>query len=184
MKLLILTIAALPSLAFAQTVDGSGGQRLDLVGEAPSACVLAPPSAGAGVNASLNVHSGRSAEVILNQLVDEETARPRAASRSINFPVVCNAAHTVVVRTTRGALVAEGAEPGQGFRNRLPYQVSADWLGQTATGASDSLTPVNISAANGGAGSLSLIVEIPGGGDPLVSGTYSDSLVVEFRSAI
>lgn len=182
--LLALALTATPTLALAAPVDGRETARLDLAGEVPSACVISTPAAEAGSNTAFQPLAAESAAIRVIDLVDPLTAQARAASINLAFPVTCNGAHRLTVRTERGAMV--GSEPAAatpGFRDRLPYRVSAGWAGRTASGASDSGTPVDIPISNGAAGVLSLGVAIDPGGDPLVAGAYSDSLVVELQPA-
>lgn len=183
--LLSLTLAAAPAAAMAAPLDGTDSARLDISGASPSACVISAPAAEAGANAAFQSLEATSARVRIVDLVDPMTAQPRAASINLAFPVICNAAHRVTVRTPGGAMVRGGAPAPQapGFRDRLPYEVSASWAGQSDQGSSTTLTPVDINLPNGAAGTLSVAVNIPAGGEPLIAGAYSDSLIVELQAA-
>jgi hypothetical protein len=157
---------------------------VDLIGEAPPACVLRPPSAGASANAALEQVTDRTAEVRITRLVDPQTLEPQQASISLVFPLICNAAHRLTVRTTRGGLRLDvPAPPATGFRDRLNYTVEADWAGMRAQGSSESGQPIDLRTSDGAAGVVSLNIQIPGGGAPLVAGPYSDSIVVELQPA-
>lgn len=105
--------AVLVAAASAQAQTASTGERasnrLDLFGVAPSACVLSPPSSAAGTNASFTAQ-GAQGVVRLTQFIDPQTAQPRDAVISLGFPVVCNSAHRLVVRTD-GAGLARTAGP-------------------------------------------------------------------------
>jgi hypothetical protein len=168
----------------AAALGGLSSRRLDMIGDAPPGCVLSPPVDAGTVNASLQIADDRSAQVTITELADPETAIPRAATIDLDFPVICNAAHEISVRTARGglALLAGGAA-APGFRNVLPYRIDVDWAGTQSTGASDTPTPVDIRMGGGAAGLLSVVVNIPEGGDPLVAGSYSDSLIIELLPA-
>ena len=89
------------------------------------------------------------------------------------------------MKSGNGGLVRAGGRRGDvsGFRQLLPYQVTADWSGQSITGSSVTGTPVTINSANGAAGQVSLSISIPAGGDPMVAGSYSDSVVIELQVA-
>ena len=181
-----LTALFLASLAHAQTTglgDVAGG-RLDIAGIAPQGCVLSPPAETAISNAALTA-GPTAGQVRLTQFVDPQTAVPVAANIGLDFSVICNAAHHLTVRTLQGGLVltTPAPPPGPGLRNSVPYQVSVAWAGQQATGSSYTTMPVDIATANGASGILSITIAVPGGGDPLVAGTYSDSLVVELLPA-
>lgn len=187
-KALILAAVLLaPGAALAQTVQ-TGTGRLDLIGEAPSACLVSAPASAVGSNASFALTGAQSAQINITQLVDQTTAQPRAASISLAVPIICNTAHRLIITTTNGGLARVGAishNPGSvnGFREFLPYQVTANWSGQNVTGGSQTLSPVNISTTDGAAGQLSLTIDVPAGGDPLVAGVYSDSVVIELQVA-
>jgi hypothetical protein len=182
--LIFLCLAAAPAAALAAPIEGRDSARLDLIGEAPSACLISAPSAEAGSNAVFQPITGDSARIRVVDLVDPATSEARATSINLAFPVICNGAHRVTVRTAQGAMVRAGpAVSAPGFRDRLPYQVSAAWGGQSVTGVSESGTPVDIQLNNGAAGLLSLAVAIAPGGDPLIAGAYSDSLIVELQPA-
>lgn len=183
--LFALSLAAAPVFALAAPLGGSDAGRLDLSGDAPSACVISAPQAQAGANAAFQAIDGASARVRIVDLVDPMTAQPRAASINLAFPVICNGAHRLTVRTADGAMVRAGDPDPQapGFRDRLAYEVSAAWAGLSASGSSTTLTPVDLSLGNGAAGVLSLAVDIAPGGQPLIAGAYSDSLIVELQAA-
>lgn len=177
---------ATPLASWAQTA--STGDRasssLDLFGTAPSACVLSPPAAASGSNASFSAQGGQAGVVRFTQFVDPQTAQPRAASISLAFPVVCNSAHRLTVRTDGTGLTrTAGAAPAAGFRDSLGFQVSADWAGARAVGSSSTLTPIDLRTANGAAGQMNLVVDLPGGGTPLVAGDYAGTLVVELEAS-
>jgi hypothetical protein len=179
--------AALGAAASAQAQTASTGDRasnsLDLFGVAPSACVLSPPSSAAGTNASFTAQ-GSQGVVRLTQFIDPQTAQPRDAVISLGFPVVCNSAHRLVVRTDGAGLArTAGPAPAAGFRDSLAFQLSADWAGLTATGPSTALTPISLQTANGAAGQMNLIVNITGGGAPMVAGDYAGTLVVEIEAS-
>lgn len=181
-----LTLAAVlaPGLALAQTANIGQG-RLDLVGQAPSACLISQPTASTGQNATLTQTGAQSAQIRISELVDPQTAQPRASSMNVVLPVICNTAHRLTVKSGNGGLVRAGGRRGDvsGFRQLLPYQVTADWSGQSITGSSVTGTPVTINSANGAAGQVSLSISIPAGGDPMVAGSYSDSVVIELQVA-
>jgi hypothetical protein len=180
--LLVAALAALaPAAALAQTANIGQG-RVDLVGQAPSACLASAPTAPNATNATFSQAGVNSAEIRITQLVDPNTAQPVASSIDVAVPVICNSAHRVVVRSTNGALKRQGAPAqAQGFRDSLTYNVSTAWAGQTNNGTS--AAPVIINAGDGAAGNVSVNISVPGGGDPLVAGIYEDSVIVELQVA-
>jgi hypothetical protein len=185
--LAFLIVALAPGVALAQTVQ-SGTGRLDLVGTAPSACLVSAPASAVGSNASFAASGTQSAQVTITQLVDQTTSEPRASSISVAVPIICNSAHRVTVRTTNGGLLRQGAQSANpnsvnGFREFLPYQIEAAWSGQDVKSSSATPSPVDIATTDGAAGQLSLTIDVPAGGDPLVAGVYSDSVVIELQVA-
>ncbi|KSB90069.1 hypothetical protein AS593_02370 [Caulobacter vibrioides] len=189
MKTVLLLAAAatlgVVAAASAQTLPtgDEASSQLQLIGQAPSACVLSPPSAAAGANTSFAAQGGQAGVVRFTQFVDPQTAQPRDASISLAFPVVCNSAHRLVVRTDgTGMSRVGGAATAPGFRDRLDFQLTADWAGASASGTSATTTPINLATANGAAGQMNLVVAVTGGGTPMVAGDYAGTLVVELEA--
>jgi len=187
MKWAILAAALLaPALAFGQTVN-TGQGRLDLSGQAPSGCLISTPTAAAGANSTFQPSGAQSGQVTITQMVDPNTAVPVASTINLALPVICNAAHNVTVSTTNGGLArvgaAAGAPPIGGFRQFLPYQVTASWAGQTANATSQAGPTLTINSSDGAAGQISLTIAVPGGGDPMVAGAYNDQVVIQLQVA-
>lgn len=185
--LILLGALAAPAIASAQTINTAAG-RLDLAGTAPSACLVSAPGSVSGGNASFQVTGTQAAQIDITQLVDATTAQPRATSINLALPIICNGAHRLTVTTTNGGLARVGGNARNvsvtnGFREFLPYQVTASWAGQSTTGGSQTTTPVSMNVSDGAAGQLSLIIAVPAGGAPLVAGAYADSLVIRLQVA-
>lgn len=177
-------LAAAP--AFAQTTTVGEG-RLDMTGTAPSTCLVQAPQAAVGTNTTFSSGNTQQGQVTITQLADPQTAVAKEATISVALPAICNSAHHVTVTSLNRGLLRAGGVASQtstnGFREFIPYSVTASWAGQTATGQSLTGTPVNITTQDGAAGQVSLTIEVPGGGDPLIAGTYSDSLTIELQVA-
>ena len=79
-----VVLSLVPAAGLAQdatagaSISGSGSGRLDIQGEAPSACVLSPPEVTAVINASFQPANGQ-ASILVTQLADPQTAVPLAA---------------------------------------------------------------------------------------------------------
>ena len=168
-----------PMAASAQTTTTQG--RLDIVADAPSACVVASAASVAGANATFQAASD-GAEVRITELIDPQTGQARASSINVLLPITCNTAHRLVLSSDNGGLLRAGGDqqPADGFREFVPYQVSASWSGQSVS-ASSTQGPVSINVGDGAAGEASVTIDIPAGGDPLVSGAYADAVVIELR---
>jgi len=174
-----------PVSAQAQTSDVGQG-RLDISGQAPSACLISAPTSATGANTSFQSTGAQQGQITINQLADAQTATPIASSINLALPIICNTAHTLTISTSNGGLLRLGGVVGpetNGFRQFLPYRVGATWAGQTANATSQAGATITINASDGAAGQLNLEVSTPGGGDPLVAGSYSDELVIQLRVA-
>lgn len=178
-----LAALAIPAAAAAQTQD-TGQGRLEIIGEAPSACLISAAPTTGGTNSSFVSATQSSAEVRITNMVDPQTGQATPATINLALPIICNANHHVVVRTANGGLAREGAPaPAPGFRELVPYNVTASWAGTTASGSSQDSPSVDILTGDGAAGDLSINIQVPGGGDPLVAGAYSDELIIELQVA-
>lgn len=190
MRSLILIAAALGTLAAApasaQVLDTSG-QRLELLGLAPTACVLNAPTASTATNATFGVNGFASGRVGITQFVNPQTATSNAASINLNFAVVCNAPHRIVMRSSNGGMLRVGADTinnrgSRGFSEFTPYALTLNWQGQTLNRASDAGTGT-IDSAQPGSGELNLRIATPAGSGPFVAGTYTDTIVIELQAA-
>ena len=173
------------STSAAPTVEE--GMRLG--GRVTDMCRLAAPIAvGGGVNASfVNVGTGAS-QVQISTLASEEDAVLNPASISLDFDATCNYAHSVTLQSQKGGLKNEdpSATGGAGFRLLAGYAATLIWGGISQDLNVSGAAGVNTVLNQGGAthGIISVLIQIPGGGDPLVSGAYSDLLVLEFGSTL
>jgi hypothetical protein len=178
----LVALAATPALG--QEAPAARAS-LDMVGTAPGACLISGAARGTGTNAVMGVAAARQADIRIIELVDPNTSLARAASISVSLPIICNVGHRVLLRTQNGGLVrsnrAGGAAAAQGFREAVPYGMTASWAGATVTGQSAS--GFDLIAPEAAAGDLAIDIEIPAGGAPLVAGAYSDQLVIELRVA-
>lgn len=188
-RTMMCAVAALAaaSAAQAQNLENSVQgpvKKIQIVGEAPAACVVAGAPATSGDNAVFASTSTRGAEVAITQFVDPQTAQVRPTQINLALPVICNTGHRVVVRTVRGGLAREGAAVAAqaGFRQLVPYTVSADWAGFTRTGVSSVSGALIIDRAEGAAGDLGIRIEVPQGGEPLIAGAYSDQVIIELQA--
>jgi hypothetical protein len=184
-RLTFLAAAALlvPAASIAQTPQ-SGGGRLELVGEAPSACVIRGPSAVNAVNATVEETGADSSRIRIVQMVDNASAEARPVAVDLSLPIICNSPHRLTVRTANGGLLRAGAPaptPQVGFVEFLPYQLQANWAGQEVRGGSRA--GLGIDSASGRAGQMLLSVNVPPGGPRLAFGTYSDDIIIEFQAA-
>ncbi len=174
--------------AHAQELNVASGQ-VEILGDAPAACVLGQPSVSNAVNASFSQSGLASGTVNIAEFVNLQTAETQASSIELVFPIVCNASHSVTLHSENGGMLRLGAAPaaaeggGQGFGEFVTYQLRMDWAGQQRDQSSD-LGDALISAAEPRKGDLSLQVSTPAGAGPLVAGQYNDEIVIEFQLAM
>jgi hypothetical protein len=188
---MIKCITLLASVAFAipalaQSTD-TGVRQLEIAGIAPPACIMRAPNATGGVNASYQNLSGSSGEIRIVEMVDPQTAQPRATSVNLTVPVICNSAHQLSVESRNGGLTRAGGNARNqtrgGFAEFLPYTFGANWAGQNVTQSSQTQGGLRIVTNDGGAGNVLLSVSVPANGTPLVAGAYADSIIIQFRAA-
>lgn len=176
-------LAALAAPAQAQVTDTTS-QRLELIGNAPAACVFSTPTASNGSNASFTATSANSARINITQLVDNQNATSLASSIELSLPMVCNASHRVVVRSTNGGLARLGGNSrgSGGFVEFLAYRFGIGWAGQNLDRSSDT-GEVIVDAGEPAKGEVRLRITTPAGSGPLVAGQYNDSIVIEVQAA-
>ncbi|MBX9644491.1 MAG: hypothetical protein K2W91_10380 [Novosphingobium sp.] len=170
--------------AQAQQLDRAS-QKLELFGDAPVGCVANAARVTSQANATFQSNGPSGGVVVFPALVDSVTATSRASSIALALPVVCNASHRVTLRSANGGLLREGANLGRnsgGFAEFQTYGVSVQWQGQTASvgGGGNSATLAQGQPAKG---EMLVDIAVPQGTQPLVAGTYTDSVVVEIRPA-
>lgn len=179
--LAVLAGSVLAAPARAQAVP-EASHRIVLSGDAPSACIIANPTGEAGTNASFSGQSSASGQIVITQLVDPVTSTALASAQAIDLPVICNTSHVLTVRSTNGGLARAGARPGAaasgGFSEFLPYRVSVNWGGQSLAQASDA-GGAQIPLASAMQGTARIAFATVAGGTALVSGQYTDSLIIE-----
>ncbi len=173
-------LAAAPAVA--QQIDTTS-QRLELLGDAPAACIFNAPTATGAVNSTFGLDGFGSGRVGIVQFVDPQTAQSNASSIELRFPVICNSPHRVVMRSANGGMRRVGASGGasRGFIEFTPYQLQLDWAGQQLNRASDAGTGA-IDSAQAGTGDLNLRISTPAGSGPFVAGTYNDTIVIELQA--
>lgn len=180
-----IAILMLAPAALAAQTPQTGEGRLEIVGEAPGACVLRGPATATVTNASYSSQGPSSGRLTITEMVSTAQSTSRGATANLALSVVCNSPHQLVLRSENGGLLRSGSRPGaaQGpFAEFLPYQFRADWLGQNASAASNAGGPLVMGSNRGGAGQLSLGLVVPEG-VRLAAGDYRDAVVVEFRAA-
>jgi hypothetical protein len=176
---LVLVFAA--GVASAQTPNPAQ-QRVDLAGTAPSVCKMDAPHSGGGGNVQFSVSSNNAAELNFQALANPTTATAQAAQVSVSFPVICTGAHSLTVSSANGGLT-NPALPAAGFATRVDYALTAQWAAdQKQFQTVGSPTSLNLNESDGVAGDLTVAIVIANGALPLVSGSYTDQVVVQFSA--
>jgi hypothetical protein len=146
-------------------------QEIQISATVTSSCTINGASTGVVDTATIGIDA--SGDVIVSPITP--TNAPYAN-------VVCNAPSTIQLRSTQGA-VKTGAT-ASGFTNIIDYQASATWNGQTVT-----IDTATIASATGqedgtaepvsaGSGDLDVTITPEANSQPLIGGSYSDSLFV------
>lgn len=180
----ILAAALLLAATSASAERLNPRQEVILQGSAQPACVIKGPALARGSNISFASTGANAGEIRISQLVDPATAQVREAQVALLLPIVCNSAHRFLLKSGNGGLLRDGASPaGDRFRARVPYGVSAMWQGRQLRQTTDAAGDFTIDMPGSGAGDLALTIDIQSGGQPLVAGSYSDTITVELQVA-
>lgn len=186
-----ILLASVPLLAIAMPAQAQDSQSvtetLRLFADAAPACVVSEASLTSAANASFAASGATGGTITITQLADPETAEPRASDIALELPVVCNAAHRLVVLSGSGGLLRAGGQSTNGLRPNgfadfLTYQLDLDWAGSSLSGASNGLTGF---ALNEGAatGRMRLHISTQAGGGALTAGQYDDTITIRFEPA-
>jgi hypothetical protein len=183
-SLAILMIVPIAVPAFAQTSQPISA-RVEIVGEAPAACVMKAPTVASGLNATFTATSGTTGEIRISELVDPITAQPEAAELRLAIPVICNAPHRLVMRSGNGGLLRQGGTMARqgAFAQFLTYRFGAAWANRRVTRGSDIAGQLVINADSARSGDVILSFNVDKGETSLVAGTYSDQIIIEFQAA-
>lgn len=178
-----LTLALTLALLLAPQVQAqSTDKALQVLGTAPTACVVGAPSATQLSNMSFAVSANAAGRIAISEFVDPQTAITRAASIDLTLPVTCNASHRVEVRSDNGGLLRAGATStaptAGGFGQFTAYRYQIGWTGRTLEQASDGGTGT-LATPRPARGDLTLRLTSPQGIGPLLAGQYSDVLVIQ-----
>lgn len=122
--------------------------------------------------------------VNFNSIVDPETAEVVPFGLMISFDVSCNFPHTVSIRSNSGGLQSSTPAQTDQFSDRADYNVDASWAGGAAgfltTGTPGEGVGMTVGGLN--AGRFDIQIGSASSETPLVSGDYSDTLVIEITS--
>jgi len=181
--LLSALVSAVPAGA-----QSDQGQSIGFGGDAPPMCaVTSAPTSNQAANVQLNSADLSQGRIVIDQLVDTNTAQLQPASIKLSFDVTCNAPHRVLIKSINGALEPESQPAtlaGQ-FVTEIYYSALLTWddttiemtaSGEASTARSDSLTSFAVT------GQVDLEIKVDASlndmGTPLLQGKYSDTLII------
>lgn len=182
-------IAAIAASSASSAQDlATASEAVRVFAAAPPACVVSAATAtGTALNAAFAPDGAGGGAIAITQLVDPQTAAPRAAAIELTLPVVCNAAHRLSVTSDAGGLLRVGGQPANRlaadkFADLLPYSIGVDWAGTALQGTSDRTGDIatNQPAQNG---ELHLRIGTADGGGLLTAGNYSDTVTIRLEPA-
>ena len=177
----VVSMAAMATAAQAQVASTQQNQ-MTFNGDVAAGCITAAAAASSAQNAEAQDMVSGSANVVVTRLVGDDGV-PLGAEISLALPSTCNQAHTLTLTSVNGGMTnAGGALASGAFRSLLPYTVVVNWAGQSqtfSTGAGALTQPVSDAAT----GPVSVTIQIPSGGAPMVAGSYSDQLVLQLGIA-
>lgn len=173
-------VTATPVLA--QSIDGSAAIQTTFRGAVAAGCRVSTATTTTASNASVSALSPGSADIAISQLVDDD-GTVVGSTVVLSLPAVCNQAHTLNLESLRGGLQGNGPPLAGGpFRTLVPYTVTVDWAGGSQLFATGDES-LSLSIGDAATGPVTVTIQIPAGGAPLASGTYSDELVLELGAA-
>lgn len=169
------------SVAQAQSVDENlASAATEFRGQAPAVCVIrGAATLVSSNNASLETSQLNAAAIRVTSLVSADgSGQPNAADLSLSIPVICTLTHDVTISSASAGMTRDGGvSGGSGFRSVLDYQVQTTWAGKTTSRQASALPSV-VATPDAAAGNLTVTVSILQGGQPLVAGSYSDTLTI------
>ena len=178
----ILAATSLLALAAGAAQAQTAPQQLTFQGDAPAGCLMQAPLSPSSDNASVTSAAPGSADIVIGQLVGDDAVSV-GATVVLSVPAACNQAHTVSLVSVNGGLAnADGTAASAPFRSILPYSVAVSW-GSDAETYQRGDPATTISYGDAATGSVTVTIEIPAGGAPLVAGSYSDQLILELAAA-
>lgn len=145
-------------------------------------CIMAVATTQSAQNAIMTSPTPGAADVVVTQLVGDD-AVPVGAQITLSMEAACNQAHILRVSSQNGSLINSASSGIVGpFRNSLPYSIVVTWA--NAPQGFESVDALQAQSVNDAArGAITVMIQIPAGGVPMVAGSYSDQLVLELGVA-
>lgn len=170
------------------TTHAGAEQNMGIGGDVPPMCkVASAPTRTDSTNMRLGQADLSEATIIIDELIDPQTAQLKASSINLRFDVTCNGPHQVEIRSRDGALKPQNLPEilTERFNPQVNYIATLTWnndtLAITADGNAAS-TQAGSTTAFAVAGTAELEVRVDASINdmtrPVVEGVYSDTLVI------
>lgn len=200
MKRILFAAAALAAIGFntSAMAAASASATVAMSGPVDPTCTLGTPVASATTGAVAT--PGASNTGVALTLANASTAALEASGFTLTYAGMCNYAHSVGIKATNGGLLNASAvanAPIAGtFVQRVGYTASAAWGGVTAavpgattstsaaTGVAAAMIAQQSAVAGSNLGDLVLTVAIAADANPVVAGTYSETLTLKIGATI
>lgn len=203
MKRILFAAAALATIGFNTSAFAAADATATVTmgGAVVPTCTLGAPVQSAETNATTT--PGALTSSVALTLANASTAALNAGGFTLTYAGMCNYAHSVGIKATNGGLLqATPVTPvGGTFVQRIGYTASIGWAGanvavpggaMTSTAAATGLvaaqTANNAAVAGFNKGDLVLTVAVGSGAnastDPVVAGTYSETLTLQIGATL
>lgn len=178
---------ASPALA-----SGNGPNGIGVSGTATNTCTLSAPTLVASSDAVLNSSTPTTASVTISNFVNPANAQyVDGVSITLNFNGMCNYASKFQSQTTSGAMknttpVVAGSGP---FISSLNYNALLQWASQNSVLNTDGTalkkgSLKSVAGAFSGTAQLSITLLDPSSTNPLLAGSFNDTLTVQIGAAL
>ncbi len=205
MKKLILAASAIAAMIGSNVLaDASQSTSVTIGGSVTPTCIMTTPTFAAATNASsvLLVGPAGTSAVTIPNLADSATAALNSSDFKLTYSdSYCNYAHTVGIKATNGGLVDSGTgnDPVAGsgdFVRRIGYNSIVSWAGQdidgpnpatsvsTDLGDATKTSAINTSIAGANRGALVLHVVVPSNPNPVIAGSYTETLTLKIGATL
>ena len=158
-------------------------QPLQVRGDVPVRCKVSQPVAGGALNATFTPGTD-GGTLALKSLVDGTSALTNATQAAIAFPINCVGAQSLTITSEGGGLSnAGGTGAPASFATHVNYAMTAAWGGLTqSVTTTGSTVALDFSQTGPQTGSLTISFSVAAGQGPLVSGTYTDRIVIQVNA--
>ena len=181
---MILASMGLSSLE-AHADSSQASMEFTIEGTAEKVCIMPEPSVMTSDNVSVIGQN-----IKIDTLINDEDATLNTASVQLKFPeVMCNYPAKVSIESTHGGLIrpdpgAAQTQTGSGeFKDRIDYRVSGSWgslqLPQFSTEGVSERYSESVEADGANKADMIVTLSVDGQDIPVLTGNYTDNIVVQ-----